>query len=244
VVETVVIDRRFRGPPESGNGGYSCGLVARAIDSPAAEVTLRVPPPLEREMTLNATGDGRVELRDGETVVAEGRPVGRLDIKVPDPVPLADAEAARDSSPLHSHHPWPMCFVCGPDRGPGDGLRVISGPVADRPVVASPWHVDGSLPLDEDGVAPEMVWAALDCPSGNALLMVGGDVVAALGRLTAKVDTLPRPGDTCVAIGWLINRDGRKRHTGSALFGPHGELVGCARAVWIELQADRLGARR
>jgi hypothetical protein len=41
----VTIERRFRGPSESGQGGYSCGLLARAIDAPAAEVTLRAPPP-------------------------------------------------------------------------------------------------------------------------------------------------------------------------------------------------------
>ena len=46
----VMIPRRFNGPPDSGNGGYSCGVVAALLDAPAVEVTLRAPPPLEREL--------------------------------------------------------------------------------------------------------------------------------------------------------------------------------------------------
>src|SRR3982750_648655 len=34
-VPQVVIDSRFNGPPDSANGGYTCGLVAAAIDGPA-----------------------------------------------------------------------------------------------------------------------------------------------------------------------------------------------------------------
>jgi hypothetical protein len=41
--EQVIIDPRFRGPPDSGHGGYVCGVVAGLIDG-TAEVTLRRPP--------------------------------------------------------------------------------------------------------------------------------------------------------------------------------------------------------
>ena len=39
----VRIDRRFRGPADSANGGYAAGLLASFLDGPA-EVTLRLPP--------------------------------------------------------------------------------------------------------------------------------------------------------------------------------------------------------
>ena len=39
---TMTIPHRFRGPPNSGNGGYVCGMLARNIAG-AAEVTLRAP---------------------------------------------------------------------------------------------------------------------------------------------------------------------------------------------------------
>ena len=46
---SVVIEKRFCGPPNSGNAGYVCGMLARHITG-AAEVTLRAPPPLETEL--------------------------------------------------------------------------------------------------------------------------------------------------------------------------------------------------
>ena len=50
-METMTIPRRFRGPPNSGNGGYVCGMLGRQIAG-AAEVTLRAPPPLETKLDL------------------------------------------------------------------------------------------------------------------------------------------------------------------------------------------------
>ena len=241
----VTIDRRFRGPPESANGGYACGLVARHIDAPAAQVTLRLPPPLGRELSLETGEDEAVELRDGDAVVAEGVPLESLELEVPDPPSLDAAAAAREASPLHHNHLWPMCFVCGPDRGTGDGLRVICGAVEGGEVVASPWETDETLATEQSGeLATEVVWAALDCPSGLAFLLEPDAPVAALGRLAARIDADLRPGETYVAVGWPIARDGRKLHTGSALFGAGGELLACAQAVWIELQGDLLGAQR
>jgi hypothetical protein len=242
MAEVVRIAHRFRGPPESGNGGYTCGVVAGTIDAPVAEVTLRRPPPLERELAIEPA-DGGVELRDGDEVVAEGRPLEALDVEPPAPVDLEVAAAAREASPLHHHHPWPMCFVCGPDRGRGDGLRVISGIVDGRRLVSSPWDTDDTLPSEDGALAPEMVWAALDCPSGHAVMLTDEPVVAALGRLSARIDAPLRAGGNYVAIGWPIERDGRKLHSGSAIFSAGGELLAAARAVWIELQGEKLGAR-
>ena len=61
-MQTMTIPRRFRGPPNSGNGGYVCGMLARQIAG-AAEVTLRAPPPLETELDLVEVGTGVWELR-------------------------------------------------------------------------------------------------------------------------------------------------------------------------------------
>ena len=73
-VARVTVDARFNGPPESGNGGYVCGLLARWIDGPA-QVTLRVPPPLGRELTVQRSGD-RAALLDGDVLVAAARADG------------------------------------------------------------------------------------------------------------------------------------------------------------------------
>ena len=45
----MIVPGRFNGPPDSGNGGYTCGLVAGLLGE-VAEVTLRLPPPLDREL--------------------------------------------------------------------------------------------------------------------------------------------------------------------------------------------------
>ena len=46
MMAVVSIPSRFNGPPLSGNGGYSCGVLAAFIDGPA-QVRLHVPPPLD-----------------------------------------------------------------------------------------------------------------------------------------------------------------------------------------------------
>ena len=60
-------------PAGSGQGGYSCGLLAREIDG-AAEVSLRVPPPLDRELADRARRRGPPLLRDGDVPSPRARP--------------------------------------------------------------------------------------------------------------------------------------------------------------------------
>jgi hypothetical protein len=213
----VLIDPRFRGPDASGNGGYTCGLVAGLLDGDA-EVTLRLPPPLGRPLRVERRGAG-VAVLDGEAVVAEAEPA-TVELELPEPVAFADAQAAAlpDGDPAS---PFPHCFVCGRDRE--DGLRLFPGPVPGREVVAAPW-----TPAE---VSPELVWAALDCPGAYGSGAVGrGDVV--LGRLAAHVERLPAPGERCVVLGWGLGEDGRKVYAGTALYAGD-EPLAWARATWI-----------
>jgi hypothetical protein len=85
-------------------------------------------------------------------------------------------------------------------------------------------------------VWPEVIWAALDCPSGIAAAEaanLGPDTAILLGRMTASLTVLPRAGDQCQVIAWPGGRDGRKLTAGSALLGPGGEVLAAARAVWL-----------
>lgn len=229
MVRTVTIDRRFRGPEASGNGGYVAGVVAEGVDGPAAS-TLRVPPPLERPLLLEGDGSSS-RLLDGDTVVAEAEAV-EVDVEIPDPPSLEAAQAATKRFFI-PNHVFPECFVCGPDRSPGDGLRIFAGPVEDSALVAAPWTPDASLGREGEPLDRRFVWAALDCPSYFGL---GTAPIAVLGRLTAAVDTLPMVGDQLVVFAWPIGRDGRKLYSASALATPAGELLARARAVWIELE--------
>lgn len=230
----VVIERRFRGPADSGNGGYSCGALAVFLPDGPAEVTLRLPPPLGRPLAVE-TADGTAAMRDGEALVAEARPVEGFELALPPPVDVEQAGAARKASPLHRRHPFPGCFVCGPERDVGDGLGIVCGPVGPD-VVAAPWEVSDGL-ADERGEVPlEIVWAALDCPGGLAGMLVPEIGTCVLGRLSARIHRPVAPGTTCVAMGWPIEVEGRKMHAGSAIFSEQGEALAEARATWIELK--------
>jgi hypothetical protein len=234
VAERVLIERRFRGPAQSGNGGYSCGALARFVAPRCAEVTLRLPPPLDRPLEVELSDDGSAVMRDGDALVGEAHPIDNLELEIPAPIDVEAAEAARRDSPLHRRHPFPGCFVCGPERGPGDGLGVVCGPVGTE-LVAAPWQVDDSVPTEDGAVAAEIVWAALDCPGGLSGMLVPEVGTCVLGRLTARLHEPIAPGTTCVAVGWPIDHDGRKVQAGSALFSSDGELLAEARATWIEL---------
>ena len=53
MTSSIIIDRRYCGPPNSGNGGYVCGRLARhiSVGTPdGVEVTLRAPPPLDKRL--------------------------------------------------------------------------------------------------------------------------------------------------------------------------------------------------
>jgi hypothetical protein len=217
----MIVPGRFNGPPDSANGGYACGLVAGLLGG-IAEVTLRLPPPLDRALDV-VRADGRVEIRDGDALIAEAEPVD-LDVGVPEPVSLEAAEAASTQYEGFVHHAYNTCFVCGPKRE--DGLRVYAGPVEARPgLLAAPW-----TPPSEIG--PELVWAALDCPGGWAVDDFQREGVL-LGRMAARIDRLPVPGEPHVVLGWPVGEDRRKRYAGSALLTADGEVLARARSTWI-----------
>ena len=50
-MKEIIIQNRFCGPPDSGNGGYTSGLIAKELNNPV-EITLRKPPPLDKMVSL------------------------------------------------------------------------------------------------------------------------------------------------------------------------------------------------
>ena len=219
-MQTLTIEARFNGPDGSANGGYTCGRIAE-LTGAGAEVTLRSPPPLERPLSIERVGD-RVSVIDGETLVAEAAP-GSVDLDVPDPPSWEEASRAAENYPGFAEHAFPRCFVCGPEREPGDGLRVFAGPLGDGRFAAT-W-----TPSD---ARPELVWAALDCPGAIAVGFPDrGETL--LGRFAVTIDDLPESGERCVVLAWPLGEEGRKLYAATALFGDHGRLLARARATWI-----------
>ena len=234
MTDSITVQRRFQGPPNSGNGGYVCGCLAGHIKG-SATVRLRIPPPLETELHIRHAEKG-VELLHGNQVVAEGRP-NQLALETPLPPAFPEAVAASQSYRGFQSHVFPDCFVCGPGRKTGDGLRLFPGPVPGRSLVASPWVPDVSLADSRANVRPEFLWAALDCPGAFAFEWPQGCVVL-LGELTASIEGAVQVGKEYVVIGWEIEKKERRHESGTAIFDASGVCLGKARATWFEVQAD------
>ncbi len=242
----VSIPRRFRGPTSSGNGGWTAGRLAAflvadaALPLPPVEVTLRTPPPLERELTATLH-EGVASLSDGDSLVASARLLDHATRPVPvAAVSTATAQAAR-SSYAGAVSPFPECFTCGLDRTEGDGLRLFTGPVAagtDDHRVACDWTPDPSQadPDDPTRVALPVVWAALDCPGAWTIDLADRAVV--LGRITASVDALPLVGEPHVVVGDLRGNDGRKWFTAATIHDDDGRVVAQAEHTWIEIDPE------
>lgn len=242
--QQLIVPARFCGPPHSGNGGWTAGSVAEAVTGgpedhtrtwPTVEVTLRRPPPLDQPLDV-AQSDGTTTVSDGDAVVARGRVVDQDPVAV-DPVTPVDAAAAEPSYAGFDDHPFTTCFTCGPGREEGDGLRIFPGPVGEgrvagrwtpHPSVAEDWHtyVD-----DVRHASVPVTWAALDCVGGWTGDLIGRPMV--LGRITARLATLPVIGEEHVVVGEWRGAEGRKMWTASALYDSDGREVARAEHVWI-----------
>jgi hypothetical protein len=252
---SITIAPRFCGPPNSGNGGYVCGLIAGYLDEPA-EITLRLPPPLNKRLAVEMDDQGSVRVADGDSLIAEATSLaGNLGLQLPAPVSVTQAQAASAQSPLRLHpeaHPFPTCFVCGPQREPDDGLRICVGPVPSTELWADVWYPGAEFADAAGHIRPEFVWAALDCPGGVAALQgaVTDGNMYLLGRLAACQYGPVAAGEPHVVVGWRVAAQGRKVLAGSALFAGSGQAVAAALATWIGLQlpteprADSPAARR
>ncbi len=235
----MLIESRFQGPPTSGNGGYVCGRLAAFVDAPAVAVRLRVPPPLDTPLAVRRS-DSSVELLDGDQVVAEARRASieaGIEAAVGEPPSFAEAESAAKRFRGLDSHWYPSCFVCGPDRDPGDGLCIYPGPIEGRKGVAGPWIPDASLVSDSGTIAPQFLWAALDCPGGFAFdEPAEGGIL--LGELQAELRGPVSVGERCVLVAWELAHEGRKHHTATALFGETGECRGVALGTWFEVPEE------
>jgi hypothetical protein len=218
----VIVAARFNGPPASGNGGYTAGLLGTRLaqarpHDPAVTVTLRKPPPLETPYEVERTDDdGLAAYTGGELIVTA------VAAPAPPAAPAWADPATAGEYPGFSDHPFPTCYVCGPKRD--DGLAIFPGPLPDGTGTAAIWRV----PADADAVT---VWAALDCPGGWAIISPGRPYV--LGRITVAIDRVPAPGEECVVVGECTGIEGRKGFVRSGLFAPDRRLLAAAEAVWI-----------
>ncbi len=249
----LIVPARRNGPARSGNGGWTAGALAGLLDHdvpsdhagawPTVRVTLRRPPPLDSPMPVT---DGVASDASGE--VASAVVVDEV-LDPVEAVSAADAAAAEATYAGLVTHPFPTCYACGTARD--DGLRIFPGRVDDdsagRVRVASTWTPRGEQAEDWHVYADDhrraalaVTWAALDCVGGWAGDLEERPMV--LGRITARVDSLPLVGVPHVVVGGARGADGRKTFTSSSLYDPDGRLVATAEHVWITIDPAAFNA--
>ena len=236
-IGSFTIDPRYCGPARSGNGGYVCGQLCNFIDGPA-RAKLIAPPPLNSEIRVVADGAG-VTAYAGDVKIGMAEPAS-VEIELPQ-IPTEPGVRAAHAAYLEDieSHPIAHCFVCGPKRKPGDGLRLFTGPVPDSSVNADFWVPEDDFAAEDGLIRPEILWAALDCPTAFSLRH-GNTKLCLLGALTAEVRRRPKPGETLTVMAWPRGVDGRKNYADGALIDDHGEIVAAANAVWIELTDPKM----
>lgn len=247
---SLVVPSRYNGPAASGNGGWSAGSLAALLVPPReagtpVSVRLRRPVPLDVPMDVEVAGEpGRgtaVALLDGD-VVMTAADVGE-DL-LPAAVPPVDAETAAAAETRYrgaTAHPFPTCFTCGPERSEADGLRLRPGPLLWREdVTACRWSPGTWLDAGDGSVPLPAVWAALDCPGGWSVDIVGRPMV--LGSITAVVARSPRVGEDCVVTGAALGGSGRKELTATSLYGADGALLARAAQIWVEVDPSTFAA--
>lgn len=231
----IVIAHQFCGPPNSGNGGYVCGILAKDIEGPATSV-LRARIPLDVGLSLGVE-DGQARMFDGEgAVIGTGRAADPADLPTPPAAPtLAQAEAGQTRYIGLTQRVHPTCFSCGPERTDGDGLRVFVGQIEGAPDghCAGVWTPHAAFGDAEGLATTEVIWAALDCPGFFSWVVKEGRHGALLGTMTGEVLRRPKVGETCIVSAWPIAREGRKETAGVALYAADGELLARAYQVWI-----------
>lgn len=252
----LTIEARFRGPPNSGNGGYVAGAIAERFELPDAsglstttqtiEVTLRAPIPLDQAMDVQVAEADVMRVKLGDTLIAEAVPAA-LELDAPSPPSFSAAEQARPQSasftdginPLipdgQGFHP--ICFCCGATLAEDAGLHVHAAPVAGFDGVAAAWRPHSSF-ANSKGVLPTpIVWTALDCP-GQFAYYAAGIKTGLLGRMTARILKPVNADQNLVVTGWCIEIERSKHFAGTALFDESGDLCAYSKQVWIGRQPD------
>ncbi|HBO14816.1 MAG TPA: hypothetical protein DD440_00630 [Porticoccaceae bacterium] len=231
----IMIETQFCGPPHSGNGGYTAGLLGKHFDGPSC-VRLHSPPPLDRPLQI-VTVDDQLLLKHEALVIASAKPTRPL-APAPSPPSLQQAKAGRECYIKVDQHPFTRCFVCGPRRIAGDGLCVFTGPVAGTDLVACDWVAHANFVDDQGHVREEFIWSALDCPSFFALnIPAKSGKVLLLGKMSASIDHPVPSSDALVVYGWKTHSEGRKYSCGAAIANQDGVVLARAEHLWIELKA-------
>jgi len=235
--QELTIGKYFEGPTDMVLGGYLTGLMAVHLDSKTVEVTMKKPIFLNRNLVLDTGTPERVFLYEGDTLLCEAKPA-RLEFEMPEPITL---EQAKKASRRDTVAAFPNCYGCGSGRSQDDGLHLRSGPVEGRNMVAVDWvPLPAAVGAEKGEPVPEtIVLTAMECPIAKVMELPGmrkPDEVAVLGRMTTKVNALPKVGEQCFFMGWPIERAGRRIEMAGTLNNAKGDVMVMCRLTFVVLK--------
>jgi hypothetical protein len=241
---TIRIAPRFNGPVASGNGGYSAGLAAGFLGDTAVEATLLAAIPLNQTLRAHDTEHGLDIMTDDAATRIVIMSLKPTELETPDirSPGLEAAQVAAAAFRSAEEHVLPTCFVCGPARAEGDGLRIFPDWLKDPsgidnpneyPIVAAPWTPTPDLAGADGRIAPEFLWAALDCPGAFAI----EKEPILLGRMSARILERPRTDRPLIVAAWSNGQERRKHFAGTALFTDAGDLLAFSEQTWIQIDA-------
>jgi len=232
----MIINRRFNGPPNSGNGGYVAGLLAKEIGG-TVQVTLLKPPPLNEELELVSDEVG-CALMKNKQIIAKAV-VSSVTIKPPVIPSMADAVLCETRYPGFDRHIFPECFVCGPNRNEHDGLRLFTGISVTSDYVAAPFRAFDDLYDDEGYMSTEFIWSALDCPGAYAITQVSEEKTLVLGKMTVEIVDPIKRGENLIVMGWYNGTERKKNYSGTAIINSDGIVKAIGDATWIEIDPSK-----
>ena len=232
----MIINGRFNGPPNSGNGGYVAGLLAKEIGG-TVQVTLLKPPPLNEELELVSDKEGCALMKNNQ-IIAKAV-ASSVAIKPPLIPSMADAVLCETRYPGFDRHIFPECFVCGPNRNEHDGLRLFTGISVTSDYVAAPFRAFDDLYDDEGYMSTEFIWSALDCPGAYAITQVSEEKTLVLGKMTVEIVDPIKKGENLIVMGWSNGTERRKNYSGTAIINSDGIVKAIGDATWIEIDPSK-----
>ncbi|OUS12301.1 hypothetical protein A9Q89_06585 [Gammaproteobacteria bacterium 53_120_T64] len=252
------IDSLYNGPVNCGNGGYISGLLASFIAGDA-EIRINAAFPVETPLQVENSDDGIGVYLD-DTLLGSARRIA-LALHIPTPPDLDSAQAASQRFDFIHSSSVQGCYVCSPARASDQGLRVFCGALdtvveagshneratlTGQNIVAALWRPAGSLCNDQGSVDNIYIWSALDCPGAYAINVAEPDAgLQLLGTCSGSIKMPLSPNHDYIISSWKISpNSGRKRFMGVAIHNTAGELMACAKQIWIDVGSALPGTKQ
>lgn len=193
-------------------------MLAAELGVPA-KVDFLKPAPLGIALTMNNDPAGKTRLFDGDVVLAVGRPHETSDsYSTPAPPLWEEAVRASTSYLAMTDNEYPDCFGCGPAVSHGEGMRVFTGPIRERDLVAAAWVPSDAFAGADGTLLPTYVWSALDCPGGSGQEAVPLERARGNGLSDRQTDCSSPVGETPRRY-WMAHSPG-----GPEIIRGHGDL--------------------